>query len=113
MLFNSFQFLIFFPIVVTVFFALPDRWRNVFLLIASYYFYMCWRPAYIVVIWFITILDYWAAMMIEESDTDHARRLFLGLSIVGNFGLLFVFKYFDFFGGSLNQAFRPLRLFGG
>jgi D-alanyl-lipoteichoic acid acyltransferase DltB (MBOAT superfamily) len=112
MLFNSFQFLIFFPVVVTVFFALPDRWRNIFLLIASYYFYMCWRPAYIIVIWFITILDYWAGMKIEEAQDDRVRRFFLGLSIVGNFGLLFVFKYFNFFGGTINQALRPLRLFG-
>ena len=111
MLFNSFQFLVFFPIVVTVFFALPDRARNVFLLIASYYFYMCWRPAYIAVIWFITLLDYFAGIMIEDATEERSRRFFLGVSILGNFGLLFVFKYFDFFGGSLSQALRPLRLF--
>ena len=111
MLFNSFQFLVFFPIVVTVFFALPDRARKVFLLIASYYFYMCWRPAYIAVIWFITLLDYFAGIMIEDATEERSRRFFLGLSIVGNFGLLFVFKYFDFFGGSLSQALRPLGLF--
>ena len=111
MLFNSFQFLVFFPIVVTAFFALPDRARKVFLLIASYYFYMCWRPAYIAVIWFITLLDYFAGIMIEDATEERSRRFFLGLSIVGNFGLLFVFKYFDFFGGSLSQALRPLGLF--
>ncbi len=111
MLFNSLQFLIFFPIVATLFYAMPDRWRNLFLLLASYYFYMCWRPAYITVIWFITLLDYFAGIMIENARDDSSRRRFLALSILGNFGLLFVFKYFDFFGGSLNQALRPLRLF--
>jgi alginate O-acetyltransferase complex protein AlgI len=111
MLFNSFQFLIYFPIVLTVFFALPDKWRNAFLLLASYYFYMCWRPAYITVIWFISLLDYFAGIMIEDAAAERSRRFFLGLSIIGNIGLLFVFKYFDFFGATLNQGLRPLRLF--
>lgn len=111
MLFNSFQFLIFFPTVAAVFFALPDRWRKIFLLIASYYFYMCWRPAYIAVIWFITLLDYCAGIMIEDATDERSRRFFLGVSIVGNFGLLFVFKYLDFFDASLNQTLRPLGLF--
>jgi alginate O-acetyltransferase complex protein AlgI len=112
MLFNSFQFLIFFPIVVVTFFALPDRWRNIFLLIASYYFYMCWRPAYIAVIWFITLLDYFVGIMIEEAANERTRRFFLAVSILGNFGLLFVFKYFNFFAASLSPALRPLNLFG-
>jgi len=112
MLFNSIQFLIFFPIVVSVFFALPHRSREIFLFIASYYFYMCWRPAYIVVIVFITLLDYFAGRMLESATDERTRKFFLGLSIVGNFGLLFVFKYFDFFGGALSDAMRPLRLFG-
>jgi alginate O-acetyltransferase complex protein AlgI len=112
MLFNSFQFLIFFPVVVASFFALPHRWRNIFLLIASYYFYMCWRPAYIAVIWFITLLDYIAGIMIEDASEERTRKVFLGISILGNFGLLFVFKYFNFFASSLSPALRPLNLFG-
>jgi len=112
MLFNSIQFLIFFPLVVTGFFALPDRRRGIFLLAASYYFYMCWRPGYIAVIIFITLLDYFAGIMIEGAKQERTRQFFLGLSIAGNFGLLFVFKYFNFLAGSLNDAMRPLRLFG-
>ena len=102
MLFNSLQFLIFFPLVATAFFALPDRLRNILLLIASYYFYMCWRPGYIAVIIFITLLDYFAGIMIEGAKEERARQFFLGLSILGNFGLLFVFKYFNFFAQSLS-----------
>lgn len=102
MLFNTVQFLIFFVVVLTVFFALPVRWRHAFLLVASYYFYMCWSTGYIYVIWAITLVDFAAGLLIEKSRTILRRRLMLGVSIACNFGLLFVLKYADFFGGSIN-----------
>jgi len=106
MLFNSLHFLIFFPVVANAFFVLPDRWRGMLLLIASYYFYMCWRPPYIVVIIFITMLDYFAGIMIERATDPRAKQFFLGLSLCGNLGLLLVFKYFNFLAGSLNQGLQ-------
>ena len=50
MLFNSFEFLIFFPVVVSIYFLMPTRWRWLHLLIASYVFYMAWEPAYAILI---------------------------------------------------------------
>ncbi len=110
MLFNTFQFLVFFVVVLTVFFALPARWRHPFLLAASYYFYMCWSTGYILVIWAITLVDFAVGLLIEKSETLLSRRLLLGGSIVCNFGLLFVLKYADFFGATLNSAGSRLGL---
>ena len=56
MLFNSTSFLCFFPIVVLLYFTIPKKWKNRFLLIASYYFYMCWSVKYILLI-FISTTD--------------------------------------------------------
>jgi len=67
------------------------------LLAASYYFYMCWRVEYVVLILFSTIIDYWAALRMEEQPDKKKRRKFLALSLIGNLGMLFAFKYFDFF----------------
>jgi len=57
MLFDSFQFAIFFPLVCGLFWALPQRWRWLLLLISSYYFYMAWRPAYALVLVVITAIE--------------------------------------------------------
>ena len=57
MLFNSIEFLIFFPIVVVIYFATPGRYRWAWLLGASYYFYMCWKPEYIILIVVSTLID--------------------------------------------------------
>jgi D-alanyl-lipoteichoic acid acyltransferase DltB (MBOAT superfamily) len=93
MLFNSLHFAFFFPAVTVTYFALPDRFRTLFLLAASYYFYMAWRPAYIVVILFLTWVDYYAAKKIESLEDPHRRRQFLGLCLFCNLGILAGFKY--------------------
>ncbi len=96
MLFNSFEFLIFFPIVVAIYFAIPHRFRWILLLIASYYFYMYWKPEYIILIITSTLIDYYAGLQMGKSDDKNKRKKFLLLSIIANLGLLFVFKYFNF-----------------
>jgi len=100
MLFNSLHFLIFFPLVVAAYFALPHRWRWAFLLAASYYFYMCWKAEYIVLIVLSTLIDYYAGIRMGEKDSRRERRKFLVLSLMSNLGLLFAFKYFNFFSES-------------
>lgn len=101
MLFNSFQFLFFFLVVWVLVLATRGITRKIILLVASYYFYMCWKPAYIVVIWGITLIDYFAGMQIEKAKDPRRRRLFLGISLTANIGLLAFFKYFDFLTGSI------------
>jgi alginate O-acetyltransferase complex protein AlgI len=104
MLFNSFQFLFFFIVVWLLFLVTRGTPRKVILLIASYYFYMCWSTRYIFVIWGITLIDYVAGLEIEKAQQVGRRRLYLGLSLFCNLSLLVVFKYFNFLTGSLRSA---------
>ena len=104
MLFNSFQFLFFFVVVWVLFLVTRGTTRKVILLVASYYFYMCWSTRYIWVIWGITIIDYVAGLQIELAEREQTRKLYLGISLVCNIGLLVVFKYFNFLTGSVRSA---------
>jgi alginate O-acetyltransferase complex protein AlgI len=104
MLFNSFQFLLFFVAVWLLFMVTRGTARKIILLVASYYFYMCWSTRYIFVIWAITLIDYVAGLQIEKAEQPSRRRLYLGVSLFCNLGLLFVFKYLNFFTGSIRTA---------
>jgi alginate O-acetyltransferase complex protein AlgI len=104
MLFNSFQFLFFFIIVWLLFLVTRGTTRKIILLLASYYFYMCWSTRYIWVIWGITLIDYVAGLQIEKAEQPARRRLYLGVSLFCNLGLLVIFKYFNFLTGSFRSA---------
>ena len=91
MLFNSLDFVFFFPAVVAVYFALPYKYRWGLLLLASYLFYGLWEWSYLGLIWFSTTVDYFAARAMGERKTKKARRHFLWASLAGNLGLLFFF----------------------
>lgn len=108
MLFNSLQFLVFFSIVTATYFALPHRRRWQLLLIASCYFYMVLVPEYILILFFLIIVDYCAGLLLERTS-GHTRRLILVLSLIANVGMLGVFKYFNFFNTNLHVIFN---LFG-
>ncbi len=101
MLFNSAHFAIFFPIVAAAFFLLGHRYRWVLLLAAIYYFYMAWEPTYAILIAASTIVDYIVARKIHKSPSLASKRGWLILSLVTNLGLLFTFKYYNFFAESL------------
>ena len=96
MLFNSFSFLVFFPVVVLVLFIIPRRFRSVWLLIASYWFYMSWNPKYAVLIGLSTVITYFSGIMIEKADTDRGRKAVVAFSLVSNLGILALFKYANF-----------------
>ena len=106
MLFNSLHFLLFLPITVVVYYLLPYRYRWGLLLVASYYFYMCWRVEYILLIVFSTLIDYYAARLIHRSTDPTRRKFYLACSLGTNLGLLFFFKYFNFLGTSVNEVFQ-------
>lgn len=108
MLFNSLQFLIFFSIVTATYFALPHRGRWQLLLIASCYFYMVLVPEYILILFFLIVVDYSAGLILERTSGG-TRRFVLILSLVANIGVLGVFKYFNFLNTNLHAAFH---LFG-
>lgn len=99
MLFNSFEFLIFFPTVVGLFFLLPHRFRWILLLISSYTFYMFWRVDYAIILIISTVIDYVCSLMMDRQPVGATskRKPWLWLSLTTNLGTLFVFKYYNFF----------------
>ncbi len=114
MQFHSLEFIVFFILTVFLYFLLPHRHRWLFLLISSYYFYMCWKPAYLILIIFSTVVDYWLGLRMGGCVNKQQRKKYLILSIVVNLGLLSLFKYVNFFSASfnsLNQFFHiPLNV---
>ncbi|MTI68992.1 MAG: MBOAT family protein [Firmicutes bacterium] len=110
MLFNSFKFLMFFPIVVGLYFMIPYRFRWVWLLGASYYFYMSWKPEYIILILISTIIDYYASHKMGSIKEKEKRKKYLILSLFTNLGLLFLFKYYNFFQSSLGYLCKNFQL---
>ena len=109
MLFNSFAFLIFFPLVCLLYFVLPYKYRWIFLLIASYYFYMNWQPVYAVLIFASTVITYYAGVKIDKTENKKTRKGYLIASLLINFGILFIFKYYSFIN---NSVFDALDYFG-
>lgn len=105
MTFNSVEFLIFFPIVVLVYFVIPQRVKYIWLLISSYYFYMSWNPKYAVLIALSTVLTWISGIMIDAVDRRYRKRkrkcnLYRKWCVAGcvilNLGILGFFKYYHF-----------------
>ena len=102
MLFNSLEFLLFFPIVCIVYYAIPSlKWRNMFLLVASYYFYMNWEPVYALLLLTSTLVTYFAALGIDKIKTY--KKTFLISSLIINLAILFFFKYFNWAAENVTQ----------
>lgn len=101
MQFTSFDFLAFFPVVVLLFYVIPRRFRQLWLLLASYYFYMGWNAKYALLILASTVITYLCALLIDragmQSDgSGRRRKLILAAGIVSNLAILVFFKYFYF-----------------
>ncbi len=103
MLFNSWSFLVFYPIVTALYFVTPGRARWALLLVASAYFYMAFVPRYIVILLVAIGVDYVAGLLIGRSS-GAARRRWLLVSVVVNVGILVFFKYFNFINDNLRAA---------
>ncbi len=107
MLFNSLHFLFFFPVVAAVYFAAPHRVRWVWLLAASFYFYMCWRADYIVLIAGSTLIGWACARWMDSPSAGNrpwTRHAALFLGVTTNLAVLFVFKYYNFARDLLTEA---------
>lgn len=106
MLFNSFEFLVFFPVVVLLYFLIPHRARYLWLLGASYYFYMCWNPKYAILMFTSTAITYAAGILIDLADRKNnisLKKIWLAISFISNLSILFLFKYFDFAIDNINS----------
>lgn len=112
MSFISFEFIIFALIVFPLFFIIPQRHRWLFLLIVSYIFYGYWEASYLILIIFSTVVDYAVALSIDRAPptATRRRRAYLGISVAVNLGVLFIFKYFNFFSQSLADALYSLGI---
>ena len=110
MLFNSFAFAVFLPIVFLAYWCLPHRFRWVLLLIASYYFYMSWNAKYVVLILFTTAISYGAARLLENEKSERKRKLYLAGTAVLCLSVLFFFKYFNFFSESVAAFLRVFAI---
>lgn len=97
MLFNSTEFAFFLPIVLLGIFTLPEKGRIAFLLAASYFFYGFAKPEYILLLILNTAVAYICSCAIESSTNPQVRKNYLVFNIVVSCGVLFVFKYFNFF----------------
>lgn len=102
MLFNSLEYLIFLPVVVILYFSIPDKWKWVLLLLASYIFYMFWKVEYAALIMFTTLVDYFIGIKLAQKMPKKRKKAYLALSIIVNLGMLAGFKYLNFFSESLN-----------
>lgn len=107
MLFNSIDFLLFFPIVVFVYYLIPYRIKNLWLLAASYYFYMSWNTKYALLILFSTLVTYIGGILLEKFGKN---RLVVTICVVLNLSILFFFKYIGFTVSILQQILQKINI---
>lgn len=104
MLFNSLEYLIFLPIVVIFYNLLPQKLKNIFLLLASLTFYSFWNVNYTLLMVFSIFVTYMTGLYIEKNRGQVKKmKLAVFLCFFINLGILFVFKYFNFFADLLNN----------
>lgn len=111
MLFNSYEFLIFFPLVTILFYLLPYKYRWLHLLAASCYFYMFFIPQYILILLVTIIIDYAAGIYIEKETNLKRRKTWLVVSIISTVSVLFIFKYFNFFNQNILELSHILGFY--
>ncbi|HXI69249.1 MAG TPA: MBOAT family O-acyltransferase [Verrucomicrobiae bacterium] len=110
MLFNSIHYLFFLPIVVGLYYLVPQKWRWLLLLVASYYFYMCWKAEYAILLLFSTGVAYAAGLGISRTEDEQAKKKYLWSCIAVLLGVLFSFKYFNFASASLRGLCADLSI---
>ena len=106
MLFNSLHFLLFVPLVVGIYFIIPKKIRWVWLLIASYYYYMSCNAKYAALLGLSTVITWLSGLLIEKcSGTkggERKKKWLIAFSFLSNLAILFIFKYFHFGLNALN-----------
>lgn len=113
MLFNSYNFLVFFPIVVLLYFLIPKKVRYIWLLIASYYFYMGWNAKYALLLLTSTLITYVSGLLLsweKIGDKIKWKKCVVAVSFCLNLSILFFFKYFDFAIVNINRVLGALHI---
>lgn len=101
MTFNSWEFLLFYPIVLLLYFILPKKLKWPMLLVASYYFYMCYQAELVFLIFGTTLISWVASNIIERTAKSGVRKFWLTITLIVCLGVLFFYKYFNFLAGSV------------
>lgn len=110
MIYNSFSFIVVFPIIFLIYYILPQKWggvRRFYLLIISYLLYLQWKPAYALILLGVTAVTYGAARKIET--TTHPKRVAVIGIILSLLPLLF-FKYFNFINDTISEGLAIVGL---
>lgn len=114
MLFNSIDFLIFLPVVAALYFLLPNKVKNIWLLLTSYFFYMCWNVRYALLILASTAATYACALLLERTKRsasgETTRKWIIAACLVFNLGILFCFKYLNFTLSLLTRAIAGIHI---
>ena len=110
MLFNSFAYAVFLPLVFAAYWLLEDRFRWILLIAASYFFYMCSGPVYGFLIFGVSAVSYLAARWMERTRGERRRKQVLLFAVLACMGVLFFFKYFNFFSHTLEALMGAMRI---
>lgn len=118
MLFNSLSFLIFFPVVAVIYFVVPNKIKNLWLLAASYFFYMCWNAKYAVLLLLSTGITYISGWLMEKikcmgwavGRTMKYKKIVVAMSFILNLSILFYFKYIGFAVDSFCQLLKMIHV---
>ncbi|ERJ93747.1 alginate O-acetyltransferase AlgI family protein, partial [Treponema lecithinolyticum ATCC 700332] len=114
MLFHSIKFFIFFPIVTILYLffvrVIKKNWLNQLLLLAaSLYFYACWNPKYLLLI-LSSVFITWASGILMTDKPQRYKKIVLFMSLLSNLGILFFFKYYNFFANTINILYTKLHI---
>lgn len=116
MLFNSYDFFIFFPIVLLIYYIVPLRFRYIWLLVTSYYFYMCWNAKYALLLLFSTGITYLSGIILSKIKIENEKKKTkymkwcVAFSFAINLGVLAWYKYFDFVFLNVQKAFSVIGI---
>ena len=111
MLFNSFDFLIFMAVMVALFYIVPVGLRLYILLIGSYIFYMWWSVPFVLLLIFVTVVNYSAGIfMLKNDDNLRRKKAAFIVSLVISFGILFIFKYIPLIDETLIYLFSMINM---
>jgi len=119
MIFNSIDFLIFFSFVFSIYFFISQKFKWIFLLAASYFFYGYWKKEYLILLIVPTIIIYFISLKISQTRSKRRRKLLFILGVISGLAVLLVYKYIDFIGSSIfslagifisNLEYNPFNL---
>lgn len=109
--FSSATFLLtFLPVFLLVYYCVPRAWKNIWVLLASIFFYSWGAPRFIFLLLGTTLLDFFLVKKMDAQEEKHTRKLYLCISLILNLGLLAYFKYSNFFVENINAALSAMGI---